>query len=182
VNKSTPKKTPAKGAKTTKSATTVKKVKEPKISKEAKEEAAAISDKKAPKPKARKSSVKKAAVSIEAAGETLAKLVAQGMFEKKAENIRILDMRKVKGASADYFVISHASNDKQVEAIANSAEDEVKKLTGESPISREGYENLEWILLDYFDVVAHVFQEEKRDFYGIEELWGDAVDVAFVGK
>jgi ribosome-associated protein len=177
VNKSTPKKTPAKGAKTTKSATTVKKVKEPKISKEA-----AISDKKAPKPKARKSSVKKAAVSIEAAGETLAKLVAQGMFEKKAENIRILDMRKVKGASADYFVISHASNDKQVEAIANSAEDEVKKLTGESPISREGYENLEWILLDYFDVVAHVFQEEKRDFYGIEELWGDAVDVAFVGK
>ncbi len=129
MNKSTPKKTPAKGAKTTKSATTVKKVKEPKISKEAKEEAAAISDKKAPKPKARKSSVKKAAVSIEAAGETLAKLVAQGMFEKKAENIRILDMRKVKGASADYFVISHASNDKQVEAIANSAEDEVKKLT-----------------------------------------------------
>ncbi len=112
----------------------------------------------------------------------LALTVAQGMFERKAENIRILDMRKIQNASADYFVISHASNDKQVEAIAKSAEDEVKKHLNENPIHREGFENLEWILIDYFNVVAHIFQEEKRHFYGIEQLWGDAEEVVFKGK
>jgi len=104
----------------------------------------------------------------------LARIVADGMNEKKAENIRILDLRKIKSASSDFFVISHAQSDKQVEAIANSAEEEVKKLLKENPWHREGYENMEWILLDYINVVAHVFQEEKRDFYALEELWGDA--------
>ncbi len=118
----------------------------------------------------------------EASGLELAKILAQGMFEKKAENIKILDMRGLKGASADFFVISHATSDKQVEAIADSAEDETHKKTGEWARHREGYENLEWILLDYFDVVAHIFQEEKRDFYAIEELWGDAKEVVFKGK
>ncbi|OYU94551.1 MAG: ribosome silencing factor [Bacteroidetes bacterium B1(2017)] len=115
-------------------------------------------------------------------GLLLALTVAQGMFERKAENIRILDMRKIQNASADYFVLSHASNDKQVEAIGKSAEDEVKKHLNENPLHREGFENLEWILLDYFNVVAHVFQEEKRTFYGIEQLWGDAIEVPFKGK
>ncbi|MFA6261906.1 MAG: ribosome silencing factor [Bacteroidia bacterium] len=112
----------------------------------------------------------------------LAKVIAQGMFEKKAEDIRILDMRGLAGASTDFFVISHATSDKQVEAIADSAEEEVHKKAGYWPIHREGYENLEWILLDYFDVVAHIFQQEKREFFAIEELWGDAKEVSFKGK
>lgn len=112
----------------------------------------------------------------------LALTVAQGMFEKKAEDIRILDMREIPGASADFFVISHASSDKQVEAIADSAEDEARKVLNERPWHREGFENLEWVLLDYIDVVAHVFQQEKREFYGVEELWGDATEVPFKGK
>ncbi len=112
----------------------------------------------------------------------LALCIAQGMYEKKAENIKILDMRNVKGASADFFVISHAESDKQVEAIANSAEEETIKILDEKPWHKEGFENLEWVLLDYIDVVAHVFQREKRDFYAVEELWGDATDVPFVGK
>lgn len=116
------------------------------------------------------------------AGEWLALNVAQGMFEKKAENIRILDLRNVHGASADFFVISHASNDKQVEAIAGSLEDEVKKNTGQTPWHREGFQNLHWVLVDYIDVVAHVFLEEKRDFYDIEGLWGDAKEIPFKGK
>lgn len=115
-------------------------------------------------------------------GTLLALTVAQGMFEKKAENIRILDMRKVPGASADFFVISSASNDKQVEAISRSLEEEVKKHLGQTPWHREGYENLEWVLTDYIDVVAHVFQQEQRDFYDIEGLWGDATEVPFKGK
>lgn len=112
----------------------------------------------------------------------LAKTVAQGMFEKKAEEIRILDMRNVKGASADFFVICHAESDKQVEAIANSADEETRKILNEKPWHKEGFENLEWVLLDYIDVVAHIFQREKREFYAVEELWGDAKEVPFKGK
>jgi ribosome-associated protein len=79
-------------------------------------------------------------------------------------------------------VISHAQSDKQVEAIADSAEEELRKTTGEHPWHREGYENLEWVLLDYINVVAHVFQKEKREFYAVEELWGDARNVQFKAK
>jgi len=115
-------------------------------------------------------------------GEFLALCVAQGMFEKKAEDIRILDLRNVPGASADFFVISHALNDKQVEAIARSVEEEVKKQTGQTPWHREGFTNLQWVLVDYIDVVAHVFLKETRSFYDIESLWGDAAEIPFIGK
>lgn len=114
--------------------------------------------------------------------EFLAWAVAQGMYERKAENIKILDMRNVRGASSDFFVISSAESDKQVSAIATSVDVEVKKLTGETPWHREGLENNEWVLLDYFNVVAHIFQTEKREFYGVEVLWGDALEVEFTGK
>lgn len=112
----------------------------------------------------------------------LAMSIAQGMYEKKASDIRILDLRNIAAASTNYFVISHASNDKQVDAIAKSAEEIAKKTTGDHPLHREGFENLEWVLLDYFTVVASVFQKEKREFYALEELWGDALDVKFEGK
>lgn len=146
-------------------------------------EANALANKKTPVTKTRKPaksnkpSIKPAANSLE-----LALQVAQGMYEKKAEDIRILDMRNVKGASADFFVISHAASDKQVEAIANSVEEEVEKQSNEWPRHREGQINNEWVLLDYFDVVAHIFQQEKREFYAVEELWGDAIDVPFEGR
>jgi len=137
------------------------------------------------KPAAKTRKVAKAKAPASKPAETsmeLAIQVAQGMYEKKAENIRILDMRNVRGASADFFVISHAESDKQVEAIANSVEEEVNKQSNEWPRHREGQANLEWVLLDYFDVVAHVFQREKREFYAVEELWGDAVEVPFEGE
>jgi len=140
-----------------------------------------IKSKRAVKTRKPRSSAKQMVIR-EAVGVELAKIIAQGMFEKKAEDIRILDLRGLAGASTDFFVISHAVSDKQVEAIADSAEDETYKATNEWPQHREGYENLEWILLDYFDVVAHVFQEEKREFYGLEQLWGDAKEVPFKGK
>ncbi len=131
--------------------------------------------------KTRKTVKSKAASGAASNSLELAMQVAQGMYEKKAENIKILDMRAVKGASADFFVISHAASDKQVEAIANSVEEEVEKRSNEWPRHREGQVNNEWVLLDYFDVVAHIFQEEKREFYAVEELWGDAIDVPFEG-
>lgn len=100
--------------------------------------------------------------------------IVNGMLEKKANKITVLDLRKLSSAMADYFIICHATSDKQVNAIADSIEEIVRKQTGEKPWHVEGSEQSDWILLDYFDIVAHVFKEEKRDFYAIEELWGDA--------
>lgn len=105
--------------------------------------------------------------------------IVKGMQEKKAHHVVKLDMRGVKGASTDFFIICHADNDRQVEAIANSVEDEVHKAVGEWPWHREGLENCEWVLLDYINVVVHVFLRDKREFYGIEELWGDAAQTSY---
>jgi ribosome-associated protein len=115
-------------------------------------------------------------------GKELALLLAQGMVEKKAEEIKILDMREVSGASTNFLVISHAQSGKQVEAIADSAEDACFIKTKERPWHREGFENLEWVLLDYINVVVHVFQKEKRGFYAIEDLWKDAKILPFKAK
>lgn len=100
--------------------------------------------------------------------------IVKGMQELKASKITVLDMRNLKGAITDYFVICHAESNRQVEAIAKSIDGIVKKETGEDAWHTEGRENAEWILLDYINVVAHVFEAGKRDFYGLEELWGDA--------
>ena len=74
---------------------------------------------------------------------------------------------------ADGFIICNADNDKQVSAIADSVVDEVKKLTNERPFGIEGKREAEWILIDYVNIVVHIFIKEKRDLYGIEELWSD---------
>ena len=105
----------------------------------------------------------------------LSQIVAQGMLEKKAEDIVVLDLRKVKSAVADFFVIGSGSSDTQLDAIAESIEKEVKEQANERPWHREGTQQKEWILLDYVSVVAHVFLRERREFFALEELWGDAV-------
>lgn len=104
----------------------------------------------------------------------LRETVVRGMLEKKAQDIVVMDLRKVRGAVADYFVICTGSSDTQVEAIAESIEEEVYKTTSENPWRKEGKQNKEWILIDYVDVVAHVFKKEKREFFALEDLWGDA--------
>jgi ribosome-associated protein len=106
--------------------------------------------------------------------DILAQVVVKGMQEKKGLNIVALDLRSVRSPMADFFVICHGTSDRQVEAIADSVEEEVRKATGEKPYHREGGNQAEWVLLDYVSVVVHVFSEEKRRFYGLEELWGDA--------
>lgn len=106
--------------------------------------------------------------------EKLSEAVVRGMQEKKASDIVILDLRKVKNSVADFFVICSGSSDTQLDAIADAVDDEVYKDTQENPWHQEGRTNKEWLLIDYVDVVAHIFKKEKRDFYSIEELWGDA--------
>lgn len=101
-------------------------------------------------------------------------IAVQGILEKKGQEIVCLDLRNVKTAVADYFIICHAESGTQVRAIAESVEAEIYKTLQEDPWRKEGLENSEWVILDYVSVVVHIFKGEKRYFYGIEELWGDA--------
>jgi ribosome-associated protein len=106
--------------------------------------------------------------------EKLCDAIVKGMQEKKAIDIVVLDLRKVKNAVADFFVICSGGSDKQLDAITESVDEEVFKAVKENPWHVEGKSNKEWMLLDYFDVVAHVFRKDRRDFFALEKLWGDA--------
>ena len=104
----------------------------------------------------------------------LSKLVVKGMQEKKAEDIVVLDLRYVPNSVADYFVICTGNSDTQVDAISEAVEEFVSKADDQNPWHVEGKLSREWVLIDYVDVVAHVFKEEARVFFGLEDLWGDA--------
>ena len=112
----------------------------------------------------------------------LARLAAQIMDEKKAEEVRILDLRRVQGAPSEFFVIATGNVPSHVSALSDAVHEVVKKATGLNPHKVEGYQNAEWILMDYFDVVVHIFQKEKRAFYRLDELWSDGEEVAIRGK
>mgnify|MGYP003552972232 CR=1 FL=1 len=106
--------------------------------------------------------------------EKLSDVIVKGMLEKKAADIVIMDLRKIKNAVADFFVICSGNSDKQLDAISDSIDAEVFKALKENPWHTEGKNNKEWMLLDYIDVVAHVFRKDRREFYALERLWGDA--------
>ncbi len=111
---------------------------------------------------------------IEANSDILAELVVKGMQERKASDIVVINLKSLKNAVSDYFVIASATSDTQLDAIATSVEEEVYKAISQNPWQSEGRMNKEWVLLDYVDVVAHIFLKDKRAFYALEELWGDA--------
>ncbi|MEP1034920.1 ribosome silencing factor [Ekhidna sp.] len=113
-------------------------------------------------------------VSKDINSKELSEWVVEGMLDKKALDVVVMDLRKVKHAIADYFIICSGNSDTQIDAISDSIEEQIHKRSKQNPWKREGRQNKEWILLDYVDVVAHVFNKEKRTFYGLEELWGDA--------
>ncbi|MBP5528073.1 MAG: ribosome silencing factor [Bacteroidales bacterium] len=114
--------------------------------------------------------------------EVLARLAAQIMDEKKGEDVRILDLRKVHGAPAEYFVIATGNVPSHVSALSDAVFETVKKATGLNPHKVEGYQNAEWILMDYFDVVVHIFLKDKRAFYRLDELWSDGEEVPITTK
>jgi ribosome-associated protein len=106
--------------------------------------------------------------------DQLSQIVVKGMQEKKGEDIVVMDLREIQNAVADFFVICSGNSDTHIDAIAESVDAEVYKTDKQNPWHREGYTNKTWILLDYVDVVVHVFDKNRRDFYQIESLWGDA--------
>ena len=106
--------------------------------------------------------------------DTLADVVVRGMQDRKGSEIVVLNLKHLQNAVADYFIICSANSDTQLDAIARSVEEVVEKVSGEMPWQTEGRTNREWVLLDYVDVVVHVFLRDRRKFYSLEELWGDA--------
>ena len=101
-------------------------------------------------------------------------LIIKGMEEIKGKNINLLDLRDIENAFCDYFVICDGNSNTQVNAITNSISKIVSKEIMEKPYQIEGAENAEWILMDYINVVVHIFQKHKREYYDVENLWGDA--------
>jgi ribosome-associated protein len=100
--------------------------------------------------------------------------VIEGMQEKKAKNITVLNFEDIENRVADYFVICDADSNTHVNSIADSIEETVEKLVKEKAYHSEGQQNGEWILIDYINIVAHVFLRDTRQYYNIEGLWGDA--------
>ena len=106
--------------------------------------------------------------------DELITLIIAGIEDVKGQNISILDLRSIENSVCNYFVICDGNSNTQVNAIVNSIQKKVSKSTHEKPYQIEGAENAEWVLIDYINVVVHVFQKHKRAYYDIENLWGDA--------
>lgn len=101
--------------------------------------------------------------------QSLLKEIIQLAFEKKAQNLILLDLRGLSYLS-DYFIVCNGTSEPQVKAIVDS----IRKGTSFKPKHLEGYENKKWVLLDYFDIIVHVFDEQGRNYYAIENIWADA--------
>ncbi len=103
----------------------------------------------------------------------LLKVIINAIQDKKGEHVISLDLRKIPEAVADFFIVCEASSTVQVKAIADWVEVQVKKECGEPPYKHEGHSAAQWILVDYVNVVVHIFLSETRKFYKLEEMWGD---------
>jgi ribosome-associated protein len=101
--------------------------------------------------------------------------IIKGIEEVKGADIKKMDLRQIDNTPCDFFVICSGNSNTQVAAIVNSVQKTVSKALHEKPFHTEGLEVAEWVLIDYVNVVVHVFQRQTREFYNIEELWGDAI-------
>lgn len=99
--------------------------------------------------------------------------IIEGMQERKAKDIVVIDLRSIDFAMTDYFVICHGTSTTQVQAIAQSVEEQTMILSNEKPWHIEGQRQSNWILMDYVNVVVHVFEDQTRKHYALEELWSD---------
>jgi ribosome-associated protein len=106
--------------------------------------------------------------------EELLALIIEGIENVKGENITLLDLREIDNTPSDYFVICDGNSNTQVNAIAGSIQRTVSKELKDKPWHVEGTETANWVLMDYINVVVHIFQKETRSYYNIEDLWGDA--------
>jgi ribosome-associated protein len=106
--------------------------------------------------------------------ERLRDVINNAILNKKGDNLVNLDLRNIHNSITDFFVICNVNSDVQMQAIAEEVGRCAKEILQEQPFHKEGFENSQWILLDYFDVVVHIFKTEWREYYKLEQLWGDA--------
>ena len=106
--------------------------------------------------------------------DELIALIIQGVDEVKGHNINLLDLREIENTVCDYFIICNGTSNTHVNAIVGSIQKTVSKAIHDKPWHIEGEDNAEWVLMDYVNVVVHVFQKQIREYYDIEGLWGDA--------
>ena len=106
---------------------------------------------------------------------SLQELIIEGIHERKGRNVTIVDMSDIESAAASYFIIAEGSSSMQVGAIADSVREYVQEKSSVKPYSYDGYANSEWIVIDYGDILVHIFIPEARHRYNLEELWSDAV-------
>ena len=114
--------------------------------------------------------------------DVLLKSVVKGIYEKKGNDVLKIDLRNLENRIADYFVICHGTSVTQVDSICDSVEYTVRKMAGEKPLHLEGLDNCFWVLLDYGNVIVHIFLEKYRNFYSLESLWADATIEAMDDK
>jgi ribosome-associated protein len=107
--------------------------------------------------------------------DILNSVIIEGMQDIKAKEIVSLNLKELDAAVCDYFIICHGTSNTHVNSIADSVIETTIKSLKDKPFSKEGFQTGEWILLDYGDIVVHIFQKEIRDFYNIEKLWGDGI-------
>jgi ribosome-associated protein len=106
--------------------------------------------------------------------DALIAMILKGIEDVKGNDIDILDLREIDNTACDYFIICNGNSNTQVNAIVGSVQKTVSKELKDKPWHVEGTENAEWVLMDYVNVVVHVFQKHIREYYDIEGLWGDA--------
>ena len=106
--------------------------------------------------------------------DDLIAFIIEAIENIKGQNIVLLDLRQIENTVCDYFIICDGNSNTQVNAIVSSVQKIVSKNTQEKPYHIEGSDNAEWVLMDYVNIVVHVFQKHKREYYNIENLWGDA--------
>ncbi len=111
---------------------------------------------------------------IKASTDELIAVIIKGIDDVKGEDIQLLDLRDIENTVCDYFIICSGNSNTQVNAISGAIQKAVSKELKDKPWHIEGQGNAEWVLMDYVNVVVHIFQKQTRDFYDIESLWGDA--------
>ncbi len=119
--------------------------------------------------------MRKASPKSKSPTEKLVNCIIDGIQDVKGKNVVKLDMRELKQSVADFFIICSGESSTQVEGIYNSVVRKTRKDLKEKPWHTEGAINAQWILLDYIDVVVHVFYRDRREFYNLEDLWADSI-------
>jgi ribosome-associated protein len=110
----------------------------------------------------------------ESAPDNLGRTIIDCIQEKKGSGIVQINLTKIDNSVCEYFIVAHADSNTQVKAIASHIENHLRKQYKIKPLHSEGYENAQWVLLDYNSIIVHIFQQETRNFYKLEELWADA--------